>query len=28
VSKGTHTITVKAYDAAGNIGQSSVSVTK
>jgi len=28
VSKGTHTITVKAYDDAGNIGQSSVSVTK
>ncbi len=27
-SKGTHTITVKAYDAAGNAGQSSVSVIK
>jgi hypothetical protein len=27
-SKGTHLITVKAYDATGNVGQSSVSVTK
>ena len=27
-SRGTHTITVKAYDAAGNVGQSSISVTK
>jgi hypothetical protein len=28
VKAGSHTITVKAYDAAGNIGQSSVTVTK
>jgi hypothetical protein len=28
VSKGTHTITVKAYDAAGNIGFASVNVSK
>jgi chitodextrinase len=28
VASGSHTITVKAYDAAGNVGQSSVSVTK
>jgi hypothetical protein len=28
VKAGTHTITVKAYDAAGNVGQSSITVTK
>jgi hypothetical protein len=28
VKAGSHTITVKAYDAAGNVGQSSVSVSK
>lgn len=27
-SRGTHTITVKAYDASGNVGQSSITVTK
>jgi hypothetical protein len=28
VKAGSHTITVKAYDATGNVGQSSVTVTK
>jgi thermitase len=27
-AKGTHTITIKAYDGAGNVGQSSITVTK